>query len=164
MVDPADIPEYPSFNDDLSGRPLRHFFHREISHLSSQSWPDWSDWQRILARAYAQGLQTDAAVGDVLDTLDELELTDNTIVIWLADHGDAVAAHGGLWDKSNSFMGRSCARSLRHPLASWHRARAAHRRPRFQHGRDCHHAGRRWDCRARLHAQPQPAATLRRRF
>ncbi len=104
MVDPADIPEYPSFNDDLSGRPLRHFFHREISHLSSQSWPDWSDWQQILARAYAQGLQTDAAVGDVLDTLDELELTDNTIVIWLADHGDAVAAHGGLWDKSNSFM------------------------------------------------------------
>jgi arylsulfatase A-like enzyme len=25
-------------------------------------------------------------------------------VIWLADHGDAVASHGGLWDKSSTFI------------------------------------------------------------
>ena len=104
MVDPAAIPEYPSFRDDLEGRPLRHIFHREISHRSAQSFTDWSTWQEILARCYAQGLQTDAAVGGVLDTLDELSLTDNTIVIWLADHGDAVASHGGLWDKSSTFI------------------------------------------------------------
>ena len=104
MVDPAAIPEYPSFRDDLAGRPFRHVFHREISHRSAQSWTDWSTWQEILARCYAQGHQTDAAVGDVLDTLDELSLSDNTIVIWLADHGDAVASHGGLWDKSSTFI------------------------------------------------------------
>ena len=101
---PAEIPEYPSFRDDLSGRPFRHFFHREISHQSAQSFPDWSTWQEILARCYAQGHQTDAAVGDVLDTLDELGMRDDTIVIWLADHGDAVASHGGLWDKSSTFI------------------------------------------------------------
>ncbi len=104
MVDPAGIPEYPSFRDDLEGRPLRHIMHREISHRSAQAFPDWSTWQEILARCYAQGYQTDAAIGNVLDTLDELSLSDNTIVIWLADHGDAVASHGGLWDKSSSFM------------------------------------------------------------
>ena len=104
MVDPSEIPEYPSFRDDLSGRPFRYQFHREISHRSSQSWPEWSTWQEILARCYAQGHQTDAAVGDVLDTLDELSLAENTIVIWLADHGDAVASHGGLWDKSSTFI------------------------------------------------------------
>ena len=103
-VDPAGIPEYPSFRDDLSGRPLRHLFHREISHRSAQAFSDWSTWQEILARCYAQGHQTDAAVGEVLDTLDELDLTDDTIVIWLADHGDAVASHGGLWDKSSTFI------------------------------------------------------------
>ena len=102
-VDPAMIPEYPSFGDDLSGRPLRYHFHNEIAHRSSAAWTDWSAWQEILARCYAQGLQTDAAIGQVLDTLDELSLTDNTMVIWLADHGDAVASHGGLWDKSSSF-------------------------------------------------------------
>ena len=103
-VDSADIPEYPSFRDDLSGRPLRHIFHREISHRSAQAFRDWSTWQEILARCYAQGHQTDAAVGEVLDTLDELGLTEDTIVIWLADHGDAVASHGGLWDKSSTFI------------------------------------------------------------
>ena len=104
MVDPAAIPEYPSFRDDLSGRPFRHRVHKEISHRSSQSWTEWSTWQEILARCYAQGLQTDAAIGNVLDTLDELSLTEDTIVIWLADHGDAVASHGGLWDKSSTFI------------------------------------------------------------
>ncbi len=104
LVDPSDIPEYPSFRDDLSGSPLRHQFHKEISHRSSQAWSDWSTWQEILARCYAQGHQTDAAIGNVLDTLDELSLAENTIVIWLADHGDAVASHGGLWDKSSTFI------------------------------------------------------------
>lgn len=122
QVDPSEIPEYPSFRDDLSGRPLRHVFHREISHRSAQAWPDWSTWQEILARCYAQGYQTDAAVGNVLDTLDELSLTDNTIVIWLADHGDAVASHGGLWDKSNTFI----EEVARVPMAiRWPRAIAA---------------------------------------
>ncbi len=104
LVVPSEIPEYPSFRDDLSGRPLRHQFHKEISHRSSQAWSDWSTWQEILARCYAQGHQTDAAIGNVLDTLDELCLAENTIVIWLADHGDAVASHGGLWDKSSTFI------------------------------------------------------------
>ncbi len=104
MVDPTAIPEYPSFRDDLSGRPLRYQMHKEMSHLSAAAWPEWSTWQEILARCYAQGLQTDAAIGTVLDTLDELSLTENTLVIWLADHGDAVASHGGLWDKSSSFI------------------------------------------------------------
>ena len=104
MVDPAAIPEYPSYRDDLSGRPFRHLYHREISHRSAQAFPEWSTWQEILARCYAQGHQTDAAVGNVLDTLDELSLAENTIVIWLADHGDAVASHGGLWDKSSTFI------------------------------------------------------------
>jgi arylsulfatase A-like enzyme len=42
-------------------------------------------------------------VGQVLDALDELNLSQNTLVIWCADHGDAVASHGGLWDKGSIF-------------------------------------------------------------
>lgn len=102
MVDPASIPEYPSFQDDLNGRPLRHLAHREISHRSAATWPEWSTWQQILARCYEQGYQTDAAVGQILDELDELGLAENTMVIWCADHGDAVASHGGLWDKAST--------------------------------------------------------------
>ena len=33
--------------------------------------------------------------------LDELGLADNTLVIWTTDHGDAVACHGGHFDKAS---------------------------------------------------------------
>ena len=103
MVDPNTIPEYPSFRDDLEGRPFRHLIHQEMIHRSAATWPEWSTWQRILARAYGQGYQTDAAIGIVLDTLDELGERENTLVVCLADHGDIVASHGGQWDKSAGF-------------------------------------------------------------
>ena len=103
MVDPLSIPEYPSFRDDLRGRPFRHLIHQELIHPSAGTWTEWSTWQRILARAYEQGYQTDAAVGSVLETLDELGQRENTIVVCLADHGDIVASHGGQWDKSSCF-------------------------------------------------------------
>lgn len=104
MVDPADIPEYPSFRDDLAGRPLRYLIHREIAHRSAAAWPEWSTWQEVLARCYGQGLQLDAAVGQVLEALEELGLVENSLVIWCADHGDSVASHGGLWDKASTFI------------------------------------------------------------
>ena len=104
MVDPSTIPEYPTFNDDLEGRPLRYAFHRDINHRSSHEWPEWSTWQTILGRAYGQGYQTDAAVGKILDTLRESGQEDNTLVIWCADHGDALASHGGMWDKATTYI------------------------------------------------------------
>jgi arylsulfatase A-like enzyme len=100
---PESIPEHPSFRDDLKGRPLRHVLHREMNHPGAKAWRgDWSIWQRILSLAYGQQLQTDAAIGGLLKTLDETGLSENTIVIWCADHGDAVGSHGGLWDKSST--------------------------------------------------------------
>jgi arylsulfatase A-like enzyme len=103
MIDPSIIPEYPSFRDDLGDRPLRHLFHRDFHHTGARQWREWSTWQEILARCYAQALQLDAAVGQILDALDELGVAENTLVIWCADHGDAVASHGGLWDKASTF-------------------------------------------------------------
>jgi arylsulfatase A-like enzyme len=101
-VDPAGIPMYPSFRDDLDGRPLRHLMHRDFHHAGAKRWRDWSTWQEILARCYAQALQLDAAIGSLLDALGALGQADNTLVIWCADHGDAVASHGGLWDKAST--------------------------------------------------------------
>ena len=104
-IDPKSIPEYPSFNDDYSGnKPLRHFVHRDLVHGGPRRlWPEWSTWQEVLARAYEQQLQLDDAVGRVLRALDETGLAENTLVIYVADHGDAVASHGGLWDKGSTY-------------------------------------------------------------
>ncbi len=103
-IDPKSIPEYPTFNDDLAGRPSRHKLHRDVVHGAPRGqWPDWATWQKVLARAYEQQMLLDAAIGRLLDTLEATGQTDNTMVIWVADHGDALASHGGVWDKSSTY-------------------------------------------------------------
>ncbi len=104
MIEAKTIPEYPSFNDDYVGKPLRHFFHRDLTYQGLRKrWPDWATWQEVLARAYGQQIQLDAAIGELLSVLDDAGAAENTLVIWVADHGDALASHGGLWDKASTF-------------------------------------------------------------
>jgi arylsulfatase A-like enzyme len=103
QINPNDIPQYPSFQDDLEGKPLKHFIHRDLIHRSAHKWKDWSIWQQILARCYEQSIQLDAAIGTVLDAVENLGLSNNTLIIWCADHGDAVASHGGVWDKDCTY-------------------------------------------------------------
>ena len=65
---------------------------------------DWPTWSRALALAYGQARQLDDAVGSLLATLEATGQADNTIVVYCADHGDAAASHGGLWDKSSTCL------------------------------------------------------------
>ncbi|TDE14313.1 sulfatase-like hydrolase/transferase [Jiangella asiatica] len=104
MYPPGDIPPYGSVHDDLAGRTEVHW--REGNHpmgagdrLVQPSALSWQEWQRVLAHCYAQNTLVDDAAGRILDRLDALSLTDHTLVVWLADHGDAIASHGGHFDK-----------------------------------------------------------------
>lgn len=108
MYDPSEIPEYGSFRDNLHNKP--EVYRTEANYpigkngkLVQPSALLWSEWQKVLARAYAQITLTDAAGGLILDALDELGFNENTLVIWSTDHGDAVACHGGHFDK-RSYM------------------------------------------------------------
>jgi len=105
MYNPEDIPEYGNFGDDLKSKPEIYRFSRmfplsEEERLIIPSSLPWSEWQKVLARAYANITMLDAAGGMILNTLDELGLANNTLVIWTTDHGDALACHGGHFDKS----------------------------------------------------------------
>ena len=104
-INPADIPKYPSFDEDLSQKPWRYRVQRDLrcQHRAFERWPEWETWQTVLARCYAAGLQTDAAIGRVADCLDETGLAESTLFIVTADHGDGIAAHGAGWDKYSSF-------------------------------------------------------------
>ncbi len=105
LVNPADIPPYPSFDENLDDKPWRYRIQRDLrcQHRAFERWPDWTTWQTVMARCYASGLQTDAAIGRVAQTLDDLGLADDTLFIVTADHGDGIAAHGAGWDKYSAF-------------------------------------------------------------
>ena len=118
MYDPEQIQEYGSFCDDLSNKPEVHRteFNKPFSQDGKLIVPSplpWSEWQRVLGYCYAQITMVDAAGGMILDELERLGLAEDTLVIWTADHGDAVASHGGHFDK-NAYLTEEV---LRIPMA-----------------------------------------------
>jgi arylsulfatase A-like enzyme len=105
---PEDIPEYGNFRDELKDKPEVYLSEANypISKDDRLIWPNplpWDEWQKVLARCYAQITLVDAAGGKVLEALEELGMAENTLVVWTTDHGDAVACHGGHFDK-RSYM------------------------------------------------------------
>jgi arylsulfatase A-like enzyme len=61
---------------------------------------DRPDMWRVFNDYYLNMIRdTDTALGQLLDGLDELNLWDNTVVIFTADHGEMAGDHGGLRGK-----------------------------------------------------------------
>ena len=58
--------------------------------------------QRIKALYYANVSLIDKGVGRILDTLDKLALSENTLVIFTSDHGEHLGDYGG-WGKSTPY-------------------------------------------------------------
>ncbi len=62
-----------------------------------------SQVRELLSAYYACTSFMDAQVGVVLKALGELDLWDNTIVVFIGDHGYHLGEHGGLWHKISLF-------------------------------------------------------------
>jgi uncharacterized sulfatase len=64
------------------------------------SWNVPEQEQREAVRAYYAAISfMDAQVGRILGALDRLNLRQNTIIVFLSDHGYHLGDHGGLWMK-----------------------------------------------------------------
>ena len=62
------------------------------------------DQQRQAIAAYhATVTLIDVQVGLLLDALEELDLVDSTVVVFVSDHGFHLGEHGGLWRKHTQF-------------------------------------------------------------
>ena len=59
--------------------------------------------RELVAAYYACNSFVDAQVAELLKAVDELALWDNTIVVFLGDHGYHLGEHGGLWHKMSLF-------------------------------------------------------------
>ncbi len=97
MYDPADVPL--PIADDLTGKPERQCVAAAMDAAGCTS-PE--HLQALRAMHYGMINQIDDAIARVLAALDEQGLTDDTIIIFTADHGDSVGDHQ-LMQKQNAF-------------------------------------------------------------
>ena len=90
---PKDAPRYATYN----WNDLRHYYGiPDVGPVSSEQ-------ARDLKHAYYACVSfADAQIGRLLTALDELGLSDNTIVVLWGDHGWQLGEHG-MWDKHSNY-------------------------------------------------------------
>lgn len=95
MYDPARIPPWWNWQDDLAGKPRQQRQMRRVWDLEGLG---WGYWAKQVAGYFGSISLVDRHVGQVLGVLDELGLSERTMVVYTTDHGDLTGAHG-LFDK-----------------------------------------------------------------
>lgn len=98
LYPPQSIPpldEPPAHLQRIPALALTHSLERPL--LSEP------DRRQVVAAYYACISFVDAQVGVLAKALDELKLWDNTIVVFVSDHGYHLGEHGGLWHKMTLF-------------------------------------------------------------
>jgi arylsulfatase A-like enzyme len=90
MYNPAEIELPPSYSDTLEDKPRLYQRHRR------QLWDQLSEDEvrESMAHYYAYCTMEDALFGEVLDALDASGQADNTVIIFMSDHGEYCADHG----------------------------------------------------------------------
>lgn len=93
------VKEPPNVRKDV---PPAAFNHKEEDRLTD------AQKREATAAYYACISFMDAQLGVLLDTMDRLNLWENTIVVLWSDHGFHLGEHGGMWRKASLF--EECAR------------------------------------------------------
>lgn len=84
---PEDMIPYASISDKRSNSPYQ-------PNVDLAPYNDEAKVQYMMANYYAFVTEIDDWVGKILNKLDELNLSENTLVIFVSDHGDMLGAHG----------------------------------------------------------------------
>ena len=90
MYDPETIPPWPNFDETFEGKPAAHLRKHQEWNLGDK---DWSWWQKVIAKYYADVSLIDKCGGRVRDAIRDCEIENNTIFLFSTDHGDATGSH-----------------------------------------------------------------------
>lgn len=96
MYNPRAIPEPANFGPQ-SGKPkanLTSFYHQ----LFKDHGESWEPWQKSTAVYWGYCTMMDDLVGRMIGALEAEGILDDTLVIFISDHGELLGSHG-LWHK-----------------------------------------------------------------
>jgi arylsulfatase A-like enzyme len=91
LISPEDVVLPPNFLKGIEGKPaevLESRYYKHLEHL------DETEWRRFIAHYLGFCSLIDSQVGDIVGYLKQNGLYDNTIVVFVSDHGDMMGAHG----------------------------------------------------------------------
>jgi arylsulfatase A-like enzyme len=91
--DPATVDVPANFDDPLEENEPE-VYRRFRTEVRAQYGTEERHFRELIAKYWGLVTQVDMCVGGILDTLEELGLADNTIVVYTSDHGDMMGAHG----------------------------------------------------------------------
>ena len=90
MYKAEDIPAWKNFSDKFDNKP---YIQKQMKYNWGIENIKWEQWARYMQRYYAIISQL-MMPGNGAKAIDDMNLRDNTVVIYTADHGDAAGSHG----------------------------------------------------------------------
>jgi arylsulfatase A-like enzyme len=97
ILDPDVIEPPANLRFDLAGRPAHHLRYRDYWRATLGL--DEQGWRHLTAAALEHVALVEDALAGLLNFLEERELSQETLVVFTADHGDAVGSNGGVCNK-----------------------------------------------------------------
>ena len=97
MFEPSAVELSLNLRFELEGRPSHHHRYRDFWRRTLDL--DTGGWRRMVARALEHVALVEAALLAVVEAVDRIGRADSTLVVFTADHGDAVGSNGGVCNK-----------------------------------------------------------------
>jgi arylsulfatase len=96
MYDADQLPPFQKSDDDLEKKPVEYSLYFQAEDHKFHGFSEASDetFRNMKAAYYGMVSQIDWQVGLLLETLEKKGLAENTIVVFMSDHGEFLGDHG----------------------------------------------------------------------